>query len=60
MQVYKDQQIQAAEDRAFAKQKYSDDVITRRMVVQACRDASIEYAKNQPKTINNYNRIYTW
>lgn len=60
IQAYKDQQIAAAENRAFARQRYTDDVVTQRMVVRACRDVSMEYAKNQPKVIRNYNRIYTW
>lgn len=60
MQEYKDQQVRDAENRVFAQQKYADDVVTQRMVIRACRDVSIEYAKNQPKKIINYNRIYTW
>lgn len=60
IQEYKDQQVKDAENRAFAQRKYVDDVATKRMVIQACRDVSIEYARNQPKEINNYNKIYTW
>ena len=60
VQEYNDQQERERENRAFARQKYSDDVITQRMILQACRDVSIEYAKNQPKSINNYNKIYVW
>lgn len=60
MQEYRDQQVRDAENRAFAQQKYADDITTQRMVIRACRDVSIEYAKNQPKEIINYNKIYMW
>lgn len=60
VQEYNDRQKKDSEDRAFARQKYADDVVTQRMLLQACRDVSLEYARNQPKSINNYNKIYVW
>lgn len=60
VQEYNDRQKKESEDRAFARQKYADDVVTQRMLLQACRDVSLEYARNQPKSINNYNKIYVW
>lgn len=56
-QEYKDQQKrQAALDAENAAQ--------RRMLISACRDVAIEYAKHQPTTVNYYSirstRIYAW
>lgn len=52
VQEYKDrQERQKALDAEQAAQ--------RRMIISASRDVAIEYARNQPKTIN-YNRIYHW
>lgn len=71
IQEYKDLQEKEKEEREFVKKQYDDeyklkvqqqkeDAITDRLIIQSCRDISLEYAKNQPKIINNYNKIYTW
>lgn len=71
IQEYKDLQEKEKEEREFVKKQYNDeyelkvqqqkeDAITDRLIIQSCRDISLEYAKNQPKIINNYNKIYTW
>lgn len=60
MQIYRDEQRRDDEDRAFRQKQYEEDVITQRLIIQSCREIGIEYAKNQPKTINQYNKIIKW
>lgn len=60
MQIYRDEQRRNDEDRAFRQKQCEEDVITQRLIIQSCREIGIEYAKNQPKTINQYNKILKW
>lgn len=52
----------ATHERQMAQDSYR--AAERRMMIRACRDVAVEYARNQPTTVNYYSihstRIYTW
>lgn len=57
---YDDEQEKQREERKFQQEQYRESVSVQKMYIDACRDIEVEYAKNQPKNITNYNNIYTW
>lgn len=75
LQEYKDEVEREKREFAQKQQEYKDHqkrqaaldtekAVQRRMLINACRDVAMEYARHQPNTINYYSikstRIYAW
>lgn len=54
---YADRQRREQRDFEFNKQRHNDEVAMTKSLIEASRQIGIEYAKNQPKEVINYNEI---
>lgn len=54
---YADRQRREQRDFEFNKRQHEDEVAITKSLIEASRQVSIEYAKNQPKEVINYNEI---
>ena len=63
LQVSQDGLEKEKRDWEQSVREYDDCIQTQRMIIKACRDVALTYAKNQPHVVNrtiNYNRVLLW